>query len=103
MTLFEALTALVILGLTAVAYLSLFDGAANAAHRADNGSQLISYAEMAMSEAALRDGAAIDFPPSGPAVRIVRRPWRPGIIELVVTAKGAEGDSVQLRRLVRDR
>ena len=49
MTLFEAFTALVILGLTAVAYLTLFDGAANAAHRADSSSHLVAYAEMAMT------------------------------------------------------
>ena len=103
MTLFEAFTALVILGLTAVAYLTLFDGAANAAHRADTSSHLVAYAEMAMTNAALRDGDTNGQSPSQPAIRIVRRPWRPGVIELVVTVTGTEGDSVQLRRLVRDR
>ena len=103
MTLFEAFTALVILGLTAVAFLTLFDGSANAAHRADTSSHLVAYAEMAMTNAVLRDGDGASHSPSQPATRIVRRPWRPGVIELVVTVMGAEGDSVQLRRLVRDR
>lgn len=103
MTLFEAFTALVILGLTAVAYLTLFDGAANAAHRADSSSHLVAYAEMATTNAALRNGDDPGHSPSQPVIRIVRRPWRPGVIELVVTVTGAEGDSVQLRRLVRDR
>ena len=103
MTLFEAFTALVILGLTAVAYLTLFDGAAHAAHRADTTSHLVAYAEMATTDAALRDGDANGHSASAPAIRIVRRPWRPGLFELVVTVIGADGDSVQLRRLVRAR
>jgi hypothetical protein len=102
-TLFEAFAALVILGLTAVAYLTLFDGAANAAHRAETSSHLVAYADMALSSAALRDKGASGLPGAGPAFRIERHPWRNGIIELVVTVKGTEGDSVQLRRLVRDR
>ena len=103
MTLFEAFTALVILGLTAVAYLTLFDGSANAAHRADSSSHLVAYAEMAMTNAAVRAGEESGHSPSQPAIRVVRRPWRPAVVELVVTVTGAEGDSVQLRRLVRDR
>ena len=103
MTLFEAFTALVILGLTAVAYLTLFDSSANAAHRADSSSHLVAYAEMAMTNAAVRAGDESGHSPSQPAIRVVRRPWRPGVVELVVTVTGAEGDSVQLRRLVRDR
>jgi type II secretory pathway pseudopilin PulG len=104
MTLLEALTALVILGLAATGFLAVFDGAARAARRADATAHLVAQAEATLAEAAVRGPDAADFTPApaGLARRVELRPWhRAGLAELVVTVRTTEGDSVQLRRLVR--
>ncbi len=101
MTLLEAIAAMVILGLSVVAFLTLFDGSASAARRADQSSALVGYAETALNEATLGADGAMGAMPAGMTRRIERRPWRTGLAELVVTVRGAEGDSVQLHRLVR--
>jgi len=104
MTLLEALTALVILGLSVTGFLELFGGAASAARRADVSSHLVIQAESALDEVAARGGDARELAPTPPGIarRVELRPWRrAGIAELVVTVRNTEGDSVQLRRLVR--
>lgn len=104
MTLLEALTALVILGLSVTGYLAVFDGAARAARRADASARLVAHAEAALEEAAVRggDADAPPPPPSGLSRRVETRPWRrAGIVELVVTVRTDDGDSVRLHRLVR--
>ncbi len=101
MTLLEAFTALVILGLTAVAYLTLFDGSTSAARRADASSHLVAYAQAALAEETLHAGGATTSLPRGLVRRVERRPWRPGVAELVITVRNADGDSLRLHRLVR--
>ena len=104
MTLLEALTALVILGLAGTGFLAVFDGAARAARHADVASHLVAQAEATLAEAAVRGPDAPDLTPAPPGVarRVELRPWRrAGLAELVVTVRTTEGDSVQLRRLVR--
>ena len=103
MTLLEALAALVILGLTAVGYVSLMHESSAAARRADASSQVVAYAESSLAEAVASDARDLTPLPAGLVRRVERRPWRAGLDELVVSVKSGEGAFVELHRLVRSR
>lgn len=103
MTLLEALAALVILGLTAVGYVSLMHESSAAARRADASSQVVAYAESSLAEAVATGSRELSPLPAGFARRIEQRPWRAGLNELVVSVRSDDGAFVELHRLVRAR
>ena len=103
MTLLEALAALVILGVTAVGYVSLMQESSAAARRADASSQVVAYAESSIAEAVVGGNRELSPLPAGFVRRVERRPWRAGVDELVVSVKRGDGAFVELHRLVRGR
>lgn len=108
MTLFEALVALVILGLSAVGYLDVFRSSAGAARDAGEWGHVVTIAETAMEGATLGDalqaqrGALSDIDrAAGYQQRIDVVPWRSGIDQVVVTVTSPRGTTFTLRRLTR--
>ncbi|MEO7964833.1 MAG: hypothetical protein ABIT38_13100 [Gemmatimonadaceae bacterium] len=107
MTLLEAITALVILSLSAVGYLDLFHGGSRAIRDASEWGRLVSIAESTMEEASLGGsiGAqAPGLPRSDGFARVVEhRPWRGHVSEIVVSVTSPRGVTFTLQRLARDR
>lgn len=110
MTLLEALLALVIIGLSAVGYLDVFQGSARSVRNAGEWTRMVALAESAMEGATLGDalqaqqGALPDEDrAAGWGERIEVRPWRPGVNEIVVTVTAPRGTTFTLRRLARER
>lgn len=104
MSLLEAFTALVILGLTAVGYLEVFQSGAQAATHADEWQRVVAEAESTMESATLA-GASVNAPPAttsdGLARRVEVRPYANGVSEVVVTIVAPRGTRFTLHRLVR--
>lgn len=108
MTILEGVIALVVLGVSAVGYLDVFRGGADATSRAAGWTRAVSVAEAAMEAASLGDplqaqqvlGAA----DPGVERRIEARPWGnvAGLTEVVVTVRVPGTPEFTLRRLVRD-
>lgn len=110
MTLLEALIALVILSLSAVGYLDVFQSSARSVRDAGEWTQVVALAESAMEGATLGDalqaeqGALPDeWRASRYDQRVEIRPWRAGVNEVVVTVTAPRGTTFTLRRLVRER
>jgi hypothetical protein len=103
-TLFEALTALVILGLTAVGYLEVFQSGSRSAVHAHDWQRLVAEAESTMEGAMLaRAPTPLPVTTSGDGYvrHVVARPWTPGVSEVVVTVTSPRGHTFALHRLVR--
>jgi type II secretory pathway pseudopilin PulG len=104
MTLFEAVVALVILSLSAVSYLEVFQGDARAARNASDWTHATATAESAM-EAALAgnmpEGNDIAAGSSGVVVQVQQRPWRGRVDDVIVEVRMPDGRQLQLRRLTR--
>jgi type II secretory pathway pseudopilin PulG len=105
MTLLEALLALVILGLSAVGYLDVYQGGATSAARAADWTQTVAVAESAMEAASLGDALQAQQAAGGPDERFVRRlevrPYGHGVSEIVVTVTSPLGTTFSLHRLLR--
>lgn len=111
MTLLEALVALVILALSAVGYLDVFQGSARSVRGAAEWSRLVTLAESRMEGAALGDGlqaqearrrADGSVEDAGYRQEVVVRPWRDGVNEIVVRITAPDGTAYELRRLARE-
>jgi type II secretory pathway pseudopilin PulG len=103
-TLLEALIALVILGLAAVATLGAIETSASATTRAEEWIEAVARAESAMERTKLGPEDAAALPGSvladGHSVSLRARPDLPGVNELAVTVDLPDGRFV-LQRLVR--
>jgi type IV secretory pathway TrbL component len=104
-TILEALLALVILGLSAVGYLDVFQGGARAVSAADDWTHTIQVAEAGMEAAALGDALQAQEALRGADARFSRnvqvRAYSRELNEIVVTVTSPRGVSFTLRRLVR--
>lgn len=105
MTLLEGLVALVILGLTAVGYLDVFQSGARSVQSAAEWSRAVAIAESAMEAAALGDALqaqeALGAPDARYSRQVVVRPWRGALSEVTVRVTSPRGSTFELRRLVR--
>ena len=101
MTLLESIVALVILGLTAVGFLELFERATVATRDTVAWSRAVAVAEQTMERAVVKPTAYGDSV-DGLRRQVQLRPWRDGLRELIVTVDGAPsgGVHVVLHRLV---
>jgi type II secretory pathway pseudopilin PulG len=111
-TLLEALVALVILALSAVGYLDVFQGSARAVRGAAEWSHLVSLAEARMEGATLGDGlqaqearrrADGSVNDAGYRQEVNVHRWRDGLNEVVVRITAPGGTTYELRRVVRER
>jgi Tfp pilus assembly protein PilV len=102
-TLFEALVALVILGLTSVGFLGAFHASSNASRKAAEWTQAVSHAEAAMEQTKL--GADVPMATIDAAYKaaVAVQPWSNNATLDVVTVTVAlpQGGSFVLHRLVR--
>jgi type II secretory pathway pseudopilin PulG len=106
-TLLETLVALVVLGLTAVGFLELFQGTARSTRNASEWVQAVSYAEAAMEQTKL--GLPDSRPPLADSVAtgfsrtVEASPWlaAPGLMRISVTVTLPGGGAFTLQRLVR--
>jgi Tfp pilus assembly protein PilV len=96
MTLLEALVALVILGLSTIGYLEVFQRSARGARSAAEWEHAVAIGEAAMERARL-DGSV----PDDSATTVTTRPWRGRLDELMVTVRLPDGGVLTLSRLVR--
>lgn len=104
MTLLESVVALVILGLSAVGFLEVFQGASRSTQDAQAWVAAVSYAEEGV-EAAKIGGAALvgsqlAAAPGRMSRRIELRPWRGRVSDVVVTVTLPAGQQFTLHRLV---
>lgn len=104
MTLLESVVALVILGLSAVGFLEVFQGASRSTTDAQAWVTAVSYAEEGV-EAAKIGGAALvaserAAAPAGMSRRIELQPWRGRVADVVVTITLPGGQRFALHRLV---
>jgi hypothetical protein len=105
MSLLEAFTALVILGLTAVGYLEVFQSGAQSAVHAEEWQRIVAEAESTMEGASLAGPtAAVPATAStdGYARRVDVRAYAAGVSEIVVTVTSPRGTQFTLHRLVRE-
>jgi type II secretory pathway pseudopilin PulG len=106
-TLLESLVALVILGLTAVAFLGVFQSTTRATRNASEWVQAVSYAEASMEQTKLgtvaTDPALPDTLAAGFRRGVEVQPWRgaPGVAQVTVTVALPDGGAFVLHRLVR--
>jgi Tfp pilus assembly protein PilV len=103
MTLLEALAALVILGSTAVGFLEVFHTSARGTVIASEWAQATAYAESVMEQTKLDAEADAVDAPRGTTARVERRPWAPGVEEVVVVVTTPSGRRLELHRLTRER
>jgi type II secretory pathway pseudopilin PulG len=107
MTLLEGILALVILGLSAVGYLEVFQASARAVGSADQWERATAVAESALEHAlvARRDGQPIPTALStnpGYSARVDVVPWRGRVSDMVVTVVLPDGRALSVHRLVRE-
>jgi Tfp pilus assembly protein PilV len=101
MTLLEALTGLVILGLAALGFLGVFQVTAHSARDAEVWAQTVAHAEAVMEQTKL--GAPLEdlTSPDGFRQSIAKRPTSfPGVQEIAVTITAPNGKTFTLSRLV---
>ena len=107
MTLLEGLVALVILGMTAVGYLDVFQSGARSVQQAAEWTRSVAIAESAMEAAALGDALqaqeALGAADGRYSRQVVVRPWRGALSEVTVRVTSPRGATFELRRLVRTR
>jgi Tfp pilus assembly protein PilV len=102
MTLFEALVALVILGLSAIGVLEALQVNSRATREAVVWTQAVGYAESAMEETKLGVPPASDSLAAGFSRVVSAQPWVvPGLQRVTVTVTLPRGGSFVLERLVR--
>ena len=107
MTLFEALAALVILGLTATGILGVFQATSRSTQSAEAWVQAVSYAEATMEQTKLGTAADGGMPATAGEPGFTReidvRPWAGvrGVEQVTVTVMLPDGRAFVLRRLVR--
>jgi type II secretory pathway pseudopilin PulG len=101
MTLLESLVALVILGLSAVGFLELFQRITVTTRDTAAWTRAVAVAEWSMERAVLGTPALSDTVDGLPR-RVVVQPWRGRVREVVVTVElpAPQGARVELRRLV---
>jgi type II secretory pathway pseudopilin PulG len=104
-TLLEAMVALVILGLSAVGYLDVFQSSARSVRDADEWARTVAVAQSTMEAAALGDALQAQDAALVPDERFTRRvevrPWSGRVSEVVVTVTSPRGTTFTLRRLTR--
>jgi hypothetical protein len=104
-TLLEALLALVILGLSAVGYLEVFQGGARAIRAAEDWNRAAALAESTMERAidARVAGRPADAPVAAPGLdaHVEIRPWRGRVDDIAVTVTLPDGRTLVVHRLVR--
>jgi Tfp pilus assembly protein PilV len=96
MTLLEALVALVILGLSAIGYLEVFQRSARGTRAAAEWEHAVAIGEAAMERSRL-DGVT----PDDSTTTVSTRPWRGRVDEMMVTVRLPDGGVLSLSRLVR--
>ena len=102
MTLLEALTGLVILGLAALGFLGVFQATTHSARDAAVWVQTVESAEAAMEQTKLGVPRAGDAAPGGFVRCGNTRPWSvPGVQEITVTVTAPNGKTFTISRLVR--
>lgn len=105
MTLLEALVALLILGLSAVGYLDVFQGGANAVVAAEDWTRAVAVADAALEAATLGDALQAQDAMRGIDAtwqpRVEARPFAEGLAEVVVTVTSPRGPAYTVHRLVR--
>jgi type II secretory pathway pseudopilin PulG len=105
MTLLEALLAVVILGLSAVGYLQVFQGSAQSVRAAEEWNRAGAVAESYMEREllSLRDGGAPPAPAStdGITAKVQVTPWRGRLRDVTVVVSLPDGRSLTAHRLVR--
>jgi type II secretory pathway pseudopilin PulG len=106
MTLLESLLALVILGLSAVGYLEVFQGSTRSVMAADEWERAAAVAEATMEGELLRrrEGTGVSRPelPDGFGARVETSPWRGHVTDVAVTVTLPDGRSYTVHRLVRE-
>ena len=101
MTLLEALTGLVILGLAALGFLGVFQVTAHSARDAEVWAQTVAYAEAALEQSKL--GAPLEDVTSTAGFRqsFAQKPTSfPGVQEIAVTITAPNGKTFTLSRLM---
>ena len=105
MTLLEAVVALVILALTGVGYLEVFQGDARAIRNASDWTHAVAVGESAM-ESVLAGGdpveAAAVAADSGIVVQVHDGPWRGRVHDVRVDVRLPDGRVLRLHRLTRE-
>ncbi len=106
MTILEGVIALVVLGVSAVGFLDVFRGGAEATVRAASWVRTVDMAVSAMEAASLGDvlqaQEALGDADPGVERRIEARPWGPGVTEVIVTVRVPGTPSFTMRRLIRE-
>jgi type II secretory pathway pseudopilin PulG len=104
-TLLEALVALLILGLSAVGYLDVFQGGASAVAVADDWTQTVAVADAVLEAATLGDAVQAQSAVQGIDSRYAHtaeaRPHASGLVDLVVTVTSPRGTRFTVHRLMR--
>ena len=103
MTLLEAVTALVILGLAAVGFLEAFQANGRSKRHAGDWVQAVAYAEAAMEETKLAAAPVSDTLATGFSRRVEVEPWpnAHGLARVTVTITMPNQGAFKLQRLVR--
>lgn len=107
MTLLEGMVALVILGLSAVGFLELFQGGARSTRDAEAWTRAVAFAESGMEAALIGGDVRRDAENQSESGDLTRRievaQWRSRVDEIRVTVTGSNGAVFTLRRLRRVR
>jgi type II secretory pathway pseudopilin PulG len=105
MTLLEALVALVVLGLSAVGYLQVFQAGSRSIRDSEAWDRAVAVGESAMeSELLVRSGGAAPPKPTLPdgfTTQVAASPWRGRLTDIVVTVQMPGGQVFTMHRLVR--
>ncbi|MCU0624788.1 MAG: hypothetical protein MUF53_13135 [Gemmatimonadaceae bacterium] len=101
MTLLESLVALVVLGLSAVGFLDLFQAVSARTAATAGRAQVLAIAESTMERVLVDAAAPVGALPDSAGVqrRIEVRPHATGLREIVVTVEAATGGRMALHRL----
>jgi type II secretory pathway pseudopilin PulG len=107
MTLLEAVVALVILALTGVGYLEVFQGDARAVRNASDWTRAVAVGESAMESVLAGGGndgveAVTATSDSGVVVQLHETPWRGRVHDMQVDVRMPDGRVLRLHRLSRE-
>jgi Tfp pilus assembly protein PilV len=101
MTLLEALVALVILGVSVVGYLDVFQSGARSLQQADEWERTVAVAESTMESVLLDEGDTSAGGDEGFTRTVSVNPWSSGVSEIVVSVRSPRGSLFVVRRLAR--